>query len=96
MPCRAAALDDAVSKPEELVRRCQAIFNGKNLDGWSIEPSSNDDDPTWAVQDGSLAISSPVVQSGGSLMTDASYRDFELSFDTALGSDFSGVMIIRS
>ncbi|MFT4546718.1 MAG: hypothetical protein ACI8XO_002378 [Verrucomicrobiales bacterium] len=68
-------------EPEELARKCHPIFNGKNLDGWSVEPSSNDDDPSWSVQDGSLAISSPVAQSGGRLMTDASYRDFELSFE---------------
>lgn len=87
---------EKVSKPEELTRKGRSLFNGKNLAGWTVAPSSKADPSPWTVHDGSISSSSPIGRSGQRLMTDASYRDFELSFEYRSTWGNSASLFIRA
>lgn len=52
------------------------LFDGRSLDGWRGYNMAGLP-PSWAVDDGTLARVGP----GGDLITEAQYRDFELTFE---------------
>ncbi|MDP7035161.1 MAG: hypothetical protein QF752_11770 [Planctomycetota bacterium] len=62
-----------------------SIFNGKNLNGWSVQPG---DEGLWSVSGGELAGNNPTRNFNyfGGVRTDRQYGDMALSFELFLES----------
>ena len=72
------------------------LFNGKNLTGWSVRLSAGDDAAPWSVMDGAITHSMLPGSFDKRLMTDDSYRDFELSFEYRSSWSTSASLLIRA
>jgi len=57
-------------------QKTQALFNGKNLDGWKIYGTEK-----WYVEDGFLVCESGPDKEYGYLGTEKEYKDFELTVE---------------
>jgi len=68
-----------------------SLFNGKNLDGWTIQGTEN-----WYVEDGLLICESGPDEEYGYLTTDAFYDDFILELDFKQEADGNSGVFIRS
>ena len=62
-----------------------SIFNGKNLDGWHVSAKSghsrkskNKTGGCWVVEDGVMVGSQDIPGNGGIIITDKTYKDFEV------------------
>lgn len=78
----AAALCLAIAAPSLASAEPQALFNGRNLDGWHIDAPAMDSDPAVAspfiVRDGKLvSLASP----GGHIITDAEHENYRLEIE---------------
>lgn len=67
------------------------LFNGKNLDGWTIYGTEK-----WYVEDGLLVSESGPDAQYGYLATDDHYKDFELSLDFLQEADGNSGVFVRS
>ena len=67
------------------------LFNGKNLDGWTIYGTEK-----WYVEDGLLICESGPDKKYGYLATDKHYKDFELNLDFKQEADGNSGVFIRS
>ncbi len=68
-----------------------SIFNGKNLDGWTIRGTEK-----WYVENGLLICESGPDEEYGYLTTDAFYDDFILELDFKQEADGNSGVFIRS
>lgn len=68
-----------------------SIFNGENLDGWTIHGTE-----LWYVEDGELVCESGPDEAYGYLRTDAMYRDFELTLEFRQEADGNSGVFFRS
>ncbi|NVJ63326.1 MAG: DUF1080 domain-containing protein [Flavobacteriaceae bacterium] len=68
-----------------------SLFNGKNLDGWTIQGTEK-----WYVEDGLLVCESGPDEEYGYLTTDAFYDDFILELDFKQEADGNSGVFIRS
>ena len=68
-----------------------AIFNGKDLSGWTIYGTE-----LWYVDDGELVCESGPDKEYGYLGTDKFYKDFELTLEFKQESDGNSGVFIRS
>ncbi len=69
----------------------QDLFNGQNLDGWTIYGTEK-----WYVEDGLLICESGPDEEYGYLATDAHYDDFVLELDFKQQADGNSGVFIRS
>ncbi len=67
------------------------LFNGKNLDGWTIYGTEK-----WYVEDGLLVSESGPDAQYGYLATDDHYKDFELSLEFLQEADGNSGVFVRS
>lgn len=67
------------------------LFNGKNLDGWTIYGTEK-----WYVEDGLLVCESGPDEQYGYLATDEHYKNFELTVDFRQLADGNSGVFIRS
>lgn len=68
-----------------------SLFNGKNLDGWTIYGTEK-----WYVEDGVLVSESGPDKQYGYLATDKLYKDFELTLEFKQVADGNSGVFIRS
>ena len=68
-----------------------SIFNGENLDGWTIHGTE-----LWYVEDGELVCESGPDAEYGYLRTDATYDDFELTLEFKQEADGNSGVFFRS
>ncbi len=78
----------ATCVPEEEVRY---IFNGENLDGWTIHGTE-----LWYVEDGELVCESGPDAQYGYLRTDRTYDDFELTLEFKQEANGNSGVFFRS
>lgn len=83
---RAPALNHA---PPASWSKPQALFNGKNLDGW--EPVPGTGQSHWVVQDGMLVN----LQRGADLKTTRKFTDFKLHFEVNCPQDGNSGFYLR-
>jgi hypothetical protein len=69
----------------------QDLFNGKNLDGWTIYGTEK-----WYVEDGLLICESGPDKAYGYLGTEQQYKDFELTLEFKQGADGNSGVFFRS
>ncbi len=67
------------------------LFNGKNLDGWTIYGTEK-----WYVEDGLLVSESGPDAQYGYLATDDHYKDFELRLEFLQEADGNSGVFVRS
>ncbi len=68
-----------------------ALFDGKNLDGWRARGAER-----WYVEAGELVSESGESAGYGYLVTDATYRDFDLTLDFKQEADGNSGVFFRS
>lgn len=68
-----------------------SLFNGKNLEGWTIYGTEK-----WFVEDGELICESGPDKAYGYLGTDQKFKDFELSVDFLQEAEGNSGIFIRS
>jgi Domain of Unknown Function (DUF1080) len=74
-----------------------SLFNGKNLKGWHVSRSTHQGTtPNFHIEEGTIVASQQPYGQGGLLMTDQSYRDFELYLEIKIDSFANGGIFIRS
>lgn len=74
-----------------------SIFNGKDLSGWHISKTNHHGQTQgWTVEDGAITGTQDRPGHGGILLTDKTYKNFEISLD--VNPDFScdGGLFLRS
>lgn len=74
-----------------LLQAQTSIFNGKNLDGWTIQGTEK-----WYVEDGLLICESGPEKEYGYLTTNSFYDDFILELDFKQEADGNSGVFIRS
>jgi hypothetical protein len=73
------------------------IFNGKDLSGWHVSQSSHHGNSTgWSVKDGAILATQDRPGNGGILLTDRTYRDFEVSLEIRPDWGCDGGLFLRS
>lgn len=73
------------------LRAQESLFNGKNLDGWTIHGTE-----LWYVKDGLLVCESGPDKAYGYLSTNSYYDDFELTLEFKQESNGNSGVFIRS
>lgn len=68
-----------------------SIFNGVDLEGWTVHGTE-----LWYVEDGELVCESGPDAEYGYLLTDAQYRDFELTLEFKQEADGNSGVFFRS
>jgi hypothetical protein len=66
------------------------LFNGRNLDGWTPMPGVE-----WRVEDGALVADKKSVKGNPSLVSNTSYRDFQLYAEVWVSPDANSGIYIR-
>ncbi|MCZ2155834.1 MAG: DUF1080 domain-containing protein [Bryobacterales bacterium] len=75
----------------------ESIFNGRDLSGWHISKTSHHGETQgWTVQDGALSGTQDRPGNGGILLTDKTYRNFEISLDVRPDFSCDGGLFLRS
>ena len=69
----------------------ESLFNGKNLDGWTIHGTE-----LWYVEDGLLVCESGLDKAYGYLSTDKYYDNFELTLEFKQEANGNSGVFIRS
>jgi hypothetical protein len=69
----------------------ESLFNGKNLDGWTIHGTE-----LWYIEDGLLVCESGPDKAYGYLSTDKYYDDFELTLEFKQEANGNSGVFIRS
>lgn len=73
------------------IKAQESLFNGKNLDGWTIHGTE-----LWYVEDGLLVCESGPDKAYGYLSTDKYYDDFELTLEFKQEANGNSGVFIRS
>ena len=73
------------------IKAQESLFNGKNLDGWTIHGTE-----LWYVEDGLLVCESGQDKAYGYLSTDKYYDDFELTLEFKQEANGNSGVFIRS
>lgn len=73
------------------IKAQESLFNGKNLDGWTIHGTE-----LWYVEDGLLVCESGPDKDYGYLSTDKYYDDFELTLEFKQEANGNSGVFIRS
>jgi len=73
------------------IKAQESLFNGKNLDGWTIHGTE-----LWYVEDGLLVCESGPDKAYGYLSTDKYYDDFELTLEFKQEANGNSGIFIRS
>jgi hypothetical protein len=90
LACTLLFLSAACQKPASKSKK-NALFNGKNLDGWTIYGTEK-----WYVEDGLLICESGLDKGYGYLGTKESFKDFEASIDFRQQANGNSGIFIRS
>jgi Domain of Unknown Function (DUF1080) len=73
------------------------LFNGKNLNGWHISHTTHQGTtPNFYVEDSAIVASQQPFGQGGILLTNQSFRDFELYIEIKIDSFANGGIFLRS
>ena len=73
------------------------LFNGKNLKGWHVSRSTHQGTtPNFHLEEGAIVASQQPYGQGGLLMTDQTFRDFELYLEIKIDSFANGGIFLRS
>lgn len=73
------------------------IFNGKNLNGWHISRTSHQGTTgAFYVEDGAITLKQNPYGQGGVLLTDLTYKNFELYVEVKIDSFCNGGIFLRS
>lgn len=73
------------------------LFNRKNLKGWHVSRTTHQGtNPNFYVEDGAIVASQEPFGQGGILLTDKSFRDFELYMEIKIDSFSNGGIFLRS
>jgi hypothetical protein len=73
------------------------LFDGKGLAGWHIsQENHHGDSQAWRVEDGVILGTQDAPGNGGILLTDRSYRDFEVSLEIKPDWGCDGGLFLRS
>ncbi|MBL7870374.1 MAG: DUF1080 domain-containing protein [Cyclobacteriaceae bacterium] len=73
------------------------LFNGKNLKGWHVSRTTHQGTtPNFSVEDGVIVARQEPYGQGGLLMTNETFRDFELYLEIKIDSFANGGIFIRS
>lgn len=75
----------------EIKAQKQELFNGKDLDGWTVYGTEK-----WYVENSLLVCESGPDKEYGYLATDEHYKDFELNLDFKQEADGNSGVFIRS
>lgn len=81
----------AVSSGPLAAQEAVPIFNGEDLDGWTVHGTE-----LWYVEDGELVCESGPDEAYGYLRTDETYRDFELTLEFKQEADGNSGVFFRS
>jgi 3-keto-disaccharide hydrolase len=73
-----------------ILAQTESIFNGKNLDGWTIYGTEK-----WYVEDGLLVCESGPDKEYGYLGTEKEYKNFELNLEFKQGADGNSGVFFR-
>lgn len=87
----AALLVTAIAAGPLAAQQPVSIFNGEDLDGWTIHGTER-----WYVEDGELVCESGPDAQYGYLRTDATYTDFELTLEFKQEADGNSGVFFRS
>jgi hypothetical protein len=81
----------------QLAAEPHALFNGRDLTGWHIsEVNHHGNTKAWSVKDGVLLVTQDKPGNGGILLTDKSYRNFELTLEVNPDYGCDGGIFLRS
>ena len=73
------------------------LFNGKDTSGWHVsEVNHHGNTKAWSVENGVLRVTQEPPGNGGILLTNKSYRDFEISLDIKPDWGCDGGLFLRS
>lgn len=73
------------------------LFNGKDLTGWHIsEVNHHGNTKAWTVNRGVLSVTQDQPGNGGILLTDKTYRNFEISLEVKPDFGCDGGLFLRS
>jgi hypothetical protein len=88
--CSMLFLTAACQKPASKNKK-NSLFNGKNLNGWTIYGTEK-----WYVEDGLLICESGPDKGYGYLATDESFKDFEATIDFRQQANGNSGIFVRS
>src|ERR1700742_3383652 len=86
---RLAAAEPNTLTPEETAAGWKLLFDGHSLAGWHIYQGKSPAPTSWHIQDGCLVNPKSNGRpngSGGDLVTNGKYRDFEFRFEWRISS----------
>jgi hypothetical protein len=75
----------------------RALFNGRDLSGWHISQSSHHGQThAWRVEDGAIVGHQDPAGTGGLLLTDARFRNVEVSLEVMIDFGCDSGLFLRS
>ena len=90
-------IQTALTATAQLPAGFRSLFNGKNLNGWHISRTTHQGTtPDFRVEDGVITVRQKPFGQGGVLLTDKSFKNFELYMEVKLDSFSNGGIFIRS
>jgi hypothetical protein len=73
------------------------LFDGRSLAGWHIsQVNHHGNTKAWSVEDGVVTVTQDKPGNGGILLTDRTYRDFEVSLEIKPDWGCDGGLFLRS
>lgn len=95
--CLLSAGPDATVSAWQIPSGFTRIFNGRNLDGWHVSRTNHHGTVgNYYVEDGLLLMRQHPFGQGGLLLTDRSYKDFELYLELNPDFGFNSGIFLRS
>ncbi|GAB3979592.1 hypothetical protein GCM10028806_45270 [Spirosoma terrae] len=90
-------LNLAQAQPEKIPVGFTSIFNGKDLAGWHTSRTSHQGTTgNFYVENGVITLKQRPYGQGGILLTDRTYRNFELYLEAKIDSFCNGGIFLRS
>jgi len=75
----------------------QPLFNANDLKGWHIsEVNHHGNTKAWAIQDGVVTVTQNPPGNGGIILTDKTYKNFEISLEVNPDFGCDGGLFLRS
>jgi hypothetical protein len=91
------ALLPLAASPPQVPAGFTPLFDGESLEGWHISRENHHGDTrAWKVEDGVILGTQDEPGNGGILLTDRSYRDFEVSLEIQPDWGCDGGLFLRS
>jgi hypothetical protein len=82
---------------EPIPKGFRPLFNGKDLKGWHIsEVNHHGNTKAWTVKDGIVTVTQDPPGNGGILLTDKTYKNFEISLEVNPDFGCDGGLFLRS